>query len=189
MPGLRVLVDSCKEQCRPTAEAQSTRQIAFDDEIDVRQSIYTFSNTCLIGFIILQSAMSYDLSMEVDPYPSTPSGAPASALSDEIVHDEFDNSQLSQSSRVITIPDDGSDRTRTDLVISKIEDIFAAMVDVLAEGGDALIIPYRRRASQREGGVLRFPGSTVQEAIKFSQLPLFLASGAIVLTVPPFQPE
>ncbi|KAK7710772.1 endodeoxyribonuclease [Diaporthe eres] len=114
--------------------------------------------------------MSYDLSMEVDPFPSAPSGPPTSPLfSDGIDHDEFDTSQFSQSSRVITIHGDDSDHTQTDLVVSKIEEIFATMVDVLAEGGDALVIPYRRRASQREG-VLRFPGSTVQEAIKFTRM-------------------
>lgn len=132
--------------------------------------------------------MSYDLSMEVDPFPSTPSGPPTSPVfSDGIGHEEFDISQFSQSSRVITIPDDDSDRTQTDLVISKIEEIFATMIDVLAEGGDALVIPYRRRASQREG-VLRFPGSTVQEAIKFSRSFLSLASDGNVLTVPSLQP-
>ncbi|KAI7777748.1 hypothetical protein LA080_003095 [Diaporthe eres] len=114
--------------------------------------------------------MSYDLSLEVDPFPSTPSGPPTSPLfSDGIGHDEFDTSQFSQSSRVITIHDDDSDNTQTDLVVSKIEEIFATMLDVLAEGGDALVIPYRRRASQREG-LLRFPGSTVQEAIKFTRM-------------------
>lgn len=104
-----------------------------------------------------------------------------------IGHDEFDISQFSQSSRVITINDDDLDLTQTDLVVSKIEEIFAAMVDVLAEEGDALVIPYRRRTSQREG-VLRFPGSTVQEAIKFSQFFLCLALGAYILTLPPLQP-
>lgn len=133
--------------------------------------------------------MSYDLSLEVGPFPSTPSGPPTSPLfSDGIGHDEFDTSQFSQSSRVITIHDDDSDHAQTDLVVSKIEEIFAAMVDVLAEGGDALVIPYRRRASQREG-VLRFPGSTVQEAIKFSlSIFLSLASYRNALTVPPLQP-
>lgn len=120
--------------------------------------------------------MSYDLSSDADPFSSTPSGPSTSHLSsDRIGNDAFDASQFSQSSGVITIHDDDSDRTQTDLVISKIEEIFATMVDVLASEGDALVIPYCRRTSQREGGVLRFPGSTVQEAIKFSLLIFCLA--------------
>lgn len=120
--------------------------------------------------------MSYDLSSEADPFPFTPSGPHTSPLfSDRISNDDFDVSQVSQSSGVITIHDDDSDRTQTDLVISKIEEIFATMVDVLASEGDALVIPYRRRTAQRELGALRFPGSTVQEAIKFSLLFLCLA--------------
>lgn len=134
--------------------------------------------------------MSYGLPLEVDPFPSTPSGPSTSSLfSDRIRNDELDVSQSSQSSRVITIHDDDSGRTQTDAVISKIEEIFATMVDVLAEGGDTLVIPYRRRASQREEGVLRFPGSTVQEAIKFSQSFPCLGSGGFVLTDPNSQPE
>lgn len=155
-------------------------------------------NICSIEFVFHNSAMSFDLSIEVSPFPSTPSGPPngppngpltSPLFSDGIDHDEFDISQSSQSSRVITIHDDDSELTQTDLVISKIEGIFATMVDVLAEGGDALVIPYRRRASQRQGA-LRFPGSTVQEAIKFSQsFSLSLASDGNVLIVRPLQPE
>lgn len=131
--------------------------------------------------------MSFALSLEVDTFPSTPSGPSTSRLfSDSTRNDEVDISHFPQSPSVITIHDDDSDRTQTDLVISKIEEIFAAMVDVLAEGGDSLVIPYRRRTSQREGGVLRFPGSTVQEATKFGQLFLCLKSGRTVLTAPQF---
>lgn len=120
--------------------------------------------------------MSHDLSSEADLFSSTPSGpSTAHDSSDRIGNDDFDASQFSQSSGVITIHDDDSGRTQTDLVISKIEEIFAAMVDVLASEGDALVIPYRRRSSQREQGVLRFPGSTVSEAIKFSLFFLCLA--------------
>lgn len=132
--------------------------------------------------------MSYDLLLEIAPFPSTPRGPSTSAISDNIGRDESDMSQSSQSSRVVIIHDDASDRTHRDLVISKIEEIFAGMVDVLAEGGDALVIPYRRRTSQRAEGVLRFPGSTVQEAIKFSQFVLSLALDGTFLTAPPLQP-
>ncbi|KAK2603187.1 hypothetical protein N8I77_009663 [Diaporthe amygdali] len=97
--------------------------------------------------------------------------SPSPRVPDGTGRDDLDMSQASQSSRMVNIPDNDSNSVETGLVISKIEDIFAAMVDVLAEGGDALVIPYRcRRASQRGEGVLRFPGSTVQEATKFARM-------------------
>jgi hypothetical protein len=133
--------------------------------------------------------MSYDLSLGVRSFPSTPSETSTPALfSDNNGHEELDISQSSQSSRIVTVNNGDSDRVQNYLVISKIEEIFATMVDVLAEGGDALVIPYRRRTAQREEGVLRFPGSTVQEAIKFSQCISGHGVDGDSLTASPLQP-
>lgn len=83
---------------------------------------------------------------------------------------EPDSSQSSQTSRLVVVPQDGA-ADHSHLVIVKIEAIFASMVDVLAQAGDALSIPYRRRNSpQRPLGTLNFPGRSVAEATKFSQL-------------------
>ncbi|ROW01847.1 hypothetical protein VMCG_05505 [Cytospora schulzeri] len=77
----------------------------------------------------------------------------------------------SQPSGIITVPQNESQETRTGLVISSIEETFASMVDNLAGGGDSMSIPYRSRSSpQRTQGVLRFPGSSVQEATKFTRM-------------------
>ncbi|KUI54729.1 Meiotic recombination protein SPO11 [Cytospora mali] len=77
----------------------------------------------------------------------------------------------SQSSRIVAVPQNAIQDNQTGLVISKIENSFAAMVDILAGGGDFLSIPYRSRsASQRAQGALRFPGSNVQEATKFTRM-------------------
>lgn len=85
-------------------------------------------------------------------------------------HGGFDSSQSSQSSRIVNVPRSGAEN-HSHLVITKIEAIFASMVDVLAEPGDALSIPYRRRNSpQRPLCTLKFPGRSVAEATKFSQL-------------------
>lgn len=128
--------------------------------------------------------MSLDLFLEARPFPSTPSEAHTSPLfSDNIDREESDLSQSSQSSRVVTVNNDDSERITTSLVISKIEEIFATMIDVLAQGGDALVIPYRGRVSLDEG-VLRFPGRTQQEAIKFSQFLLGHPLDKAILTVP-----
>ncbi|KAI3392711.1 hypothetical protein diail_5268 [Diaporthe ilicicola] len=91
-------------------------------------------------------------------------------FSDGAGHDAIDTTQSSQSSRVITIHDLDTDVDQTGLVISKIEDVFEFMVDVLADGGDALIIPYRSRRASRREGVLRFPGRSVQEATRFARM-------------------
>lgn len=119
------------------------------------------------------------------PLSSSPSSeAPTSPpFSDNISQVEFNSPESSQSSRVVTVNDDDSDRTQTSLVISKIEEIFANMIDVLAQGGDALVIPYRRRLP-RDEGVLRFPGTSQQEAIKFSQFLLGHPLNEAILTVP-----
>lgn len=80
------------------------------------------------------------------------------------------SSQSSQTSRLVDVPRIGAP-DHSHLVIVKIEAIFASMVDVLAEAGNALSIPYRRRNSpQRLLGTLNFPGRNVAEATKFSQL-------------------
>lgn len=82
-----------------------------------------------------------------------------------------DLSQSSQSSRIVNVPQNVA-QNHSRLVIAKIEAIFASMVDVLAEGGGALSIPYRRRNSpQRPLGMLKFPGRNVAEATRFSQRP------------------
>jgi hypothetical protein len=135
--------------------------------------------------------MSLDSTSDAHPFPSTPSEPSTSPpFSESTNHEESDALQSSQSSRIVTVNIDGSDRDQTDLVISKIEAIFASMVDVLAEGGDALVIPYRRRTAQREEGMLRFPASTVQEAIKFSQfISGHAVEGHILTAVWPLQPE
>lgn len=83
---------------------------------------------------------------------------------------ELDSSQSSQSSRIVKVPRREA-QNHSHLVIAKIEAIFASMVDVLAEPEDALSIRYRRRnLPQRPLGTLRFPGRSVAEATKFSQL-------------------
>lgn len=73
-----------------------------------------------------------------------------------------------QSPRIVTVPQNASHNNLTGLVISKIEDTLTSMVEILAGGGDSLSMPYRSRTSPRQAhGVLRFPGSSVQEATKF----------------------
>lgn len=80
-----------------------------------------------------------------------------------------ESSQSSQSSRLVNVPQI-ADRNHSSLIVAKIEAIFASMVDVLVEGGDALSIPYRRRnLPQRTIGSVKFPGRSVTEAAKFSQ--------------------
>lgn len=103
------------------------------------------------------------------------------------------SSSLSYPSRIVTVPHDASQDTQTGLVISKIEETFASMVDTLTEGGDSLSIPYRNRNTpQQAQRLLRFPGSSVQEAIKFSQLAFvslhLLTSHRHPLTTFPLQP-
>ncbi|ROV92493.1 hypothetical protein VSDG_06714 [Cytospora chrysosperma] len=76
-----------------------------------------------------------------------------------------------QSPRIVTVPQNASHNNLTGLVISKIEDTLTSMVEILAGGGDSLSMPYRSRTSPRQAhGVLRFPGSSVQEATKFARM-------------------
>ena len=163
----QLAADSRREQLGSTPTDQCTRQCHFDNKACnilpvVCRSIFRWS-------CYQNPAMSYNLSSDARPFPSTPSETSTIPLfSDNSGHEELDISQSSQSSRIVTVNNGDSDQIQNYRVISKIEEIFASMVDVLAEGGDALVIPYRRRTAQREEGVLRFPGSTVQEAIKFS---------------------
>lgn len=84
---------------------------------------------------------------------------------------EIDFSQLSQPSRIVQVPNNGNHDHHVGLVISKIEDVFESMIDVLAHEGDALSIPYRSRTAPADqpARALRFPGTTVQEATKFSK--------------------
>ncbi|CAN8096251.1 unnamed protein product [Discula destructiva] len=82
-------------------------------------------------------------------------------------------SQPSQPSRLVTVPYNTA-RAHDDAlaVVAKIEAIFESMIDVLAVGGDALVIPYRRSRDppERPLGSLMFPGRNVHEATKFTQM-------------------
>lgn len=76
-------------------------------------------------------------------------------------------------SRIVTVPQNASQNNLTGLVISKIEDVFTSMIETLADGSGSLSIPYHSRNSPHQPlGALRYPGSSVQEATKFSQLDL-----------------
>lgn len=79
--------------------------------------------------------------------------------------------QPSQSSRIVQVPRNASQDQQVGLVITKIEDVFEAMVDNLAHNGNALCIPYRSRTASPDqpARMLRFPGTTAQEATKFSK--------------------
>ncbi|KAK7740899.1 endodeoxyribonuclease [Cytospora paraplurivora] len=78
-------------------------------------------------------------------------------------------------SSIVTVPQNAFQNNLTGLVISKIEDIFTSMIDTLADGSGSLSIPYcSRNSPQQPLGALRFPGNSVQEATKFSQLVLQL---------------
>lgn len=79
--------------------------------------------------------------------------------------------QPSQSSRIVQVPRNASQDQQVGLVITKIEDVFEAMVDNLAHNGNALCIPYRSRKASPDqpARMLRFPGTTAQEATKFSK--------------------
>lgn len=92
------------------------------------------------------------------------------ALSSTIYSPPLLPSVTSQSPAIVTVPQDASQDNRTGFVIAKIEDIFASMVDALAGENSSLAIPYRSRGSaSRAEGILKFPGSSVQEATKFSE--------------------
>lgn len=97
--------------------------------------------------------------------------APANGHNHGIYDQNGDLSQTSQSSRIIQVPADQTHDRQVGLVISKIEDIFESMVDVLATDGDALCIPYRSRTAlpDQPPKMLKFPGSSAQEATKFSK--------------------
>ncbi|KAF3771393.1 DNA topoisomerase IV, alpha subunit [Cryphonectria parasitica EP155] len=76
----------------------------------------------------------------------------------------------SQSSRILHVPHTESASTAS-LILSKIDGIFEDMVHCLAHSGDSMSIPYKSRtAPQQPCGALNFPGRTVNEAIKFSQM-------------------
>lgn len=86
--------------------------------------------------------------------------------------------------RTLTVPQNASHSNRTDLVISKIEDIKASMVETLYGDGDSLSIPYRSRKSpRRPEGALRFPGNSLQEAEKFSQWALYTSISTYLLII------
>ncbi|KAG8160814.1 hypothetical protein KVR01_009078 [Diaporthe batatas] len=114
--------------------------------------------------------MSFDLPLGIAPFSSAPSETSTPLSSGQSGNEQFDQSQSSQSSRIVTVDYGSSGRIQRYLIVSKIEEIFAKMIDVLAEGGDTLVIPYRSGRSQAGEGVLRFPGSTVNEAIKFTRM-------------------
>lgn len=81
----------------------------------------------------------------------------------------------------IQVPVNETHRDQVGLVITRIEEIFESMVDVLAHDGDALSIPYRSRATppDQPARTLRFPATTVHEATKFSEHSLFLFNADI----------
>lgn len=118
------------------------------------------------------------------------SSSTLSAMSTDSDHNvlengELDSSQSSQSSRIVNVPRNGA-QSHSHLVIAQIEAIFASMVDGLVEPGDVLSIPYRRRNSpQRPLGTLKFPGRSVAEATKFSQLPTMCSLLDRSLLTPP----
>lgn len=166
---------SRSEQLRPMPATQCTRHATANPRI-IHRSISKWSCS-------QEPPMSFDLPLGISPIPSMPSEISTPSLfSDQNGHEQFDHSQSSQSSRIVRVNYGSSDRIQRNLIVSKIEEIFGRMIDVLAEGGDALVIPYRRR-SQGEEGVLRFPGSTVNESIKFSQFTLGQAVECSILTI------
>lgn len=112
----------------------------------------------------------------------------AACIEDEDA-DLLQSSQSSQSSRIVSVAQNDT-HGQTLLVISKIELIFETMVDILADGGEALSIPYRGRDSpQQPLASLRFPGKTVNEATKFSksspQIHLTLSGHMLMLVASP----
>lgn len=182
--GLQLSHPPAGEQLQRAIETNTSNEFSRHATASPHNIYRSISNrSCFQGF-----PMSFELPLGISPFPSTPSEASAPLFSDQDGHEQFDHSQSTQSSRIVTFNYGSSDRIQKYLIISKIDGIFERMVDVLAEGGEELVIPYRRGRSQ-EKGVLRFPGSTVNEAIKFSEFISGQSVEGCILTIRPLQPE
>lgn len=123
----------------------------------------TFERGHLSDLLLRDQCQPHMASVQLSPRPDgSDQGLPDS---------DADFSQFSQSSRIVQVPHKETQNQQVGLVIAKIEDIFESMVDVLTHNGNALCIPYRSRTAppDQPARMLRFPGTTVQEATKFSK--------------------
>lgn len=105
--------------------------------------------------------------------PTISASSVSNASADEQDLSQASSQSSSQPSRIVNVLHDPTHaNTQAQVVIAKIEAIMEAMVDVLSAGGDALTIPYRnsRDSPDRPLGSLSFPGRTLNEATKFSEL-------------------